>query len=412
MKLTSRTVESLQLPPGKNEMLVFDERLPGFGIRIRAGGKRTWIVQYRVGQKQRRVTLGTTNTLDADKARERAKIALSKVHLGADPQTEKAEARAQAAVTFENIVDDYLTRYATKRLKPDTLSDVKRYLRTHWSALARLPIRKVTRADVATRLACIAEENGGFAANRARAALSSFFSWAIAEGVADANPVVGTRRPVEEISRDRVLNDDELRLVWRCAGPGDYGAVVRLLILTAQRREEVGGMLWSELALANELWKIGPERTKNGLAHDVPLSSPAIEILKGLSRRDGRALVFGSRNGPFSGWSKAKASLDARILAEMREANKDAKLQPWRLHDIRRTVATGLADLGVLPHVVEATLNHISGHKAGVAGVYNRSSYSNEKRDALKLWASHVLALVEGRLSKIVSITKNAGGAA
>jgi integrase len=389
MKLTKATVEGVKLAQGKSETIIFDEALPGFGLRIRAGGKRTWIAQYRLGSKQRRVTIGTVETLDAGEARDRAKDALAKVQLGADPQEEKAAARAQAAVTFGSVVDSYLRRYAAKRLKPGTLTDVERYLRRHWASLSRLPVQKVTRANVAARLAQIEDESGGFAANRARAALGSLYAWAIAEGLADANPVVGTRKPANEIARDRVLSDDELNLIWRHAGKGDFGAAVCLLILTGQRREEVAAMTWAEIDLEGATWRIGGERTKNGRPHEVPLSHAAVAILGSRARVDGRALVFGS-HGPFSGWSKAKAALDARIAAELGRAPA-----AWRLHDIRRTVATRLADLGVQPHVIEAVLNRISGHKAGVAGVYNRSAYAAEKRAALALWASHVTALTK-----------------
>ena len=389
MKLTKPTVEGLKLRDGKRETIVFDGGLPGFGLRIRAGGKRTWIVQYRVGAKQRRVTLGTTETLEPDEARKSAQTALGKMYLGRDPQLEKAQERAQAAVTLGNVVDSYLARYAAKRLKPGTLTDVQRYLRRHWGALSRLPVQKVTRADVAAGLAQIADESGGFAANRARTALGSLYAWAIAEGLADANPVVGTRKAVDEIARDRVLTDEELRLVWRHAGGGDYGAIICLLILTGQRREEVAAMTWEELDLEGVTWRIASDRTKNARMHEVPLASQAMAILSGVEQREGRALVFGSRHGPFSGWSKAKTSLDARMSAAL----EGAAATPWRLHDIRRTVATRMADLGVLPHVIEAVLNHISGHKAGVAGVYNRSSYAAEKRAALELWAEHVATI-------------------
>jgi integrase len=391
MKLTKASVSRLGLPAGTRDKIFFDDEMPGFGLRLRDGGKRTWIVQYRVGAKQRRVTLGTTETLDPDEARKSAQTALGKTYLGRDPQLEKAQERAQAAVTLGSVVDSYLARYAAKRLKPGTLTDVERYLRRHWGALSRLPVQKVTRADVAAGLAQIADESGGFAANRARTALGSLYAWAIAEGLADANPVVGTRKAVDEIARDRVLTDDELKLIWRHAGDADFGAIIRLLILTGQRREEVAAMTWEEVDLEGATWRIGGNRTKNGRAHDVPLASQAIEILTALERREERALVFGSRDGPFSGWSKAKKAFDARV------AKKLGRVQaPWRLHDIRRTVATRMADLGVLPHVVEAVLNHISGHKAGVAGIYNRASYAAEKRAALEMWASHVIVLAGG----------------
>jgi integrase len=390
MRITKANADRVQLPPDKSETIVFDETLSGFGLRVRAGGKRTWIAQYRLGGKQRRVTIGTAETLDADEARRRARSVLAKVHLGTDPQLEKATARAQATVTLGSIVDSYLARHAAKRLKPSTFTDVRRYLRQHWAPLLELPVRNVTRADVAARLARIADANGGYAANRARVALSAVYAWAIAEGVADANPVVGTRKPVEEVARDRLLTNNELAAVWHHAGDGDFGAIVRLLILSGQRREEVAAMTWEEIDLHNATWRIGADRTKNSRAHEVPLAAQTAEILATLERREGRSLLFGSRTGPFSGWSKAKASLDARVSTALGCAPA-----PWRLHDIRRTVATRLADLGVLPHVIEAILNHISGHKAGVAGVYNRSSYAVEKRAALAMWAERLTDLIE-----------------
>src|ERR1700731_461484 len=268
MRLTKANIERLALPAGVNDRIVFDAGLPGFGLRLRDGGKRTWIVQYRVGTKQRRVTLGTVETLDAEEARKRAKSALSKVHLGHDPQLEKAEARAQSAVTLGSIVERYLEERGAKRLKQKTLVEVTRSLRKHWKPLHAAPLTKVVRVAVAAQLGRIAKERGPIAANRSRAYLSTLYAWAIAEGLADANPVVGTNK-AEEISRDRVLSDEELRLVWSCAGENDdYGAIIRLLILTGQRREEVGAMRWSELDLDKSLRRIEAERTKNGLPHD------------------------------------------------------------------------------------------------------------------------------------------------
>jgi integrase len=169
----------------------------------------------------------------------------------------------------------------------------------------------------------------------------------------------------------------------------DYGRIVYLLALTGQRREEVGGMRWDELDLDARLWRIPPERTKNHRPHDVPLSGPALQILAKVIRRD-RPFVFGEGDGPFQGWSKAKSALDKRI------ADAGSTPAPWRLHDLRRTVATRMGDLGIEPHVVEAVLNHVSGTKAGVAGVYNRSLYAGEKRAALALWADHVMSTFQG----------------
>ncbi len=393
MRLTKATVAKYALPEGKAEALLFDQDLPGFALRVRAGGKRTWIAQYRLGTKQRRVTLGTTETVDPEEARRRAREALAKVSLGTDPQTEKRNAREQAAVTLRAIMPRYLA-FAARRQKAGHHEDTKRYLERHWAPLGETSLNLITRATVSARLGEIGEKNGLFAANRARAALSAFYSWAMGEGLAAANPVVGTHKPTEEAPRDRVLTDVELAEAWRHASRGDFGAIVRLLILTGQRREEVGGMLWPEVQGAT--WRIEAARAKNGRAHDVPLSSPALAVLARRPRREGRDFVFGSGAGSFQGWSNAKADLDAAMLAGLRGLHGEKMmLPPWRLHDLRRTVATRMADIGVLPHVIEAVLNHISGHKAGVAGVYNRSTYAVEKRAALELWGAHVAGLTE-----------------
>jgi len=400
MRLTKPNLARLILPEGKSEMIVFDESMPGFGVRVRAGGKRVWLVQFRIGNKQRRITLGSVDVLDPEEAKKRAKAALAKVQLGRDPQAEKLEARISASVTLAVVAARYLDGYAKTRLKPKSFIGVARYLNQHWAPLAEMPVHKISRADVAALLADIATRNGPFAANRARAALSALYGWAIGEGLVDQNPVVGTRKATEEISRDRILSEEELRLIWQLAGDGEYGAIVRLLILTGQRREEVGGMLCSELQLQDGLWSISAERTKNGKPHDVPLSTLALEILNAQSKREDRDLLFGARGGAFQGWSRAKEALDRRMLVALQNAHGEkAKLKPWRLHDIRRTVATRLGDLGVLPHVVEAILNHISGHKAGVAGIYNRAIYAPEKRAALETWADYIAAQTRRRSS-------------
>ncbi len=397
MRLTQKMFMSVVLPSRARDKIVFDDTLPGFGLRLREGGKRTWIAQYRVGAVQRRVTLGTTETLDADAARRAAKEVLARARLGQDPQAEKIEARKPKLkeLAVGDVVERYL-RAVEQKLKPSTFYGVALHLRKHWKALHVHELCKVERRHVADELGKIAVSSGPVGANRSRAALSSLYTWAMGEGLADANPVIGTNKATDEKARDRVLTDDELRLIWHHAGGGDYGAIVKLLILTGQRREEVGGMLWSELDLEASTWRIGAARTKNARPHDVPLSASAVSILKTLSRRAGRDLVFGLGNGSFSGWSKGKSALDGRMTKALRPTDEAVKLTPWRLHDLRRTCATRMADLGVLPHVIEAALNHISGHKAGVAGIYNRATYAAEKRAALDAWADHVMALVGG----------------
>ena len=397
MRLTRANINRLQLPEGKSDLIVFDDALPGFGIRVRAGGKRVWIAQYRLGTKQRRITLGNVEAVDPDQARQLAKTTLAKVHLGGDPQAEKGDARARAAVTFGAVAERYLC-HAEGRLKPRSYEEVERHLLRQWAPLKGLQLHKVTRANVAARLNEIARAHGPYAANRSRASLSAMFTWALRQGEVDSNPVAGTGKATEEVSRDHVIRDEELAAIWNACRDDDYGRIVRLLFLTAQRREEVGALAQTEIDAAAALWTIPRSRTKNGLEHEVPLSGPALALLREIPTRDGRSLLFGQGQGGFSGWSKAKAALDKRI------AQAGVKVRPWRLHDIRRTVATRMGDLGTLPHVVEAVLNHASGHKAGVAGVYNRALYRSEKRHALNVWAEHVLSLVSGDATKVVAL--------
>ncbi len=389
MRLTKATVAKLALPPGKAEAIFFDDDMPGFGIRIRAGGKKTWVAQYRFGAKQRRISLGSPATLPAEQARAEAAKLLSAVTLGSDPQTTKQEARQRAAVTFGSLVPLYLA-HAESRQKAAYHADVGRYLKTHWAPLFDVPIDKVSRALVAKNLGDLRQSRGAYSADRARANLSGFFGWAIGEGLATENPVVGTNRPVDAVSRDRVLADEEVRIIWRALPGGAFGSIVKLLILTGCRRDEVAGMACRERQDA--LWIIPAERTKNSRPHEVPLSPLALAILDAVPRQAGRENVFGTGAAGFSGWSKSKARLDERIAAALGH-----ELPGWRLHDLRRTAATRMADLGVAPHVVEAVLNHVSGHRAGVAGIYNRAAYREEKRTALALWAAHVAALVEDR---------------
>lgn len=402
MKLIRTTVDKLSLPAGKAELIVFDENMPGFGIRLRAGGSAAWIAQYRVGAKQRRVTLGKLTTLDPDAARKAAKQVLAKAGLGQDHQAEQKEQQARAAVTFKAIADLYLA-HSEKSQKPKTQSERKRHLTRDWKPFHTRSVHEVDRRSVAARLHVIADEHGPIASNRARATLSAFYAWAIGQGLAETNPVVGTVKAGEERSRERVLSSDELRAIWTGTREDEHSRIIQLLLLTGQRRGEVAGLRWRELDLDRGQWSLPPERTKNGRPHDVPLSAQAARLLRTIERRGDRELLFGKAEGPFSGWGLPKRRLDARIarqraeqrlgrrLAAGEKPSAEDILMPWTLHDLRRTVVTGMNELGIAPHVVEAVVNHVSGRaKAGVAGVYNRATYANEKRMALQAWADHL----------------------
>jgi integrase len=231
-----------------------------------------------------------------------------------------------------------------------------------------------------------------------RASLAAFYAWCLREGFADNNPVVGTGRHQEK-SRDRVLADSELKAIWAAtAGADDYSAIVRLLMLTGCRADEIGSLSWPEVA--DDCIALPGLRTKNSRDHIVSLSAPSRAILEARPKMLGREFVFGRAHSArgFTGWSACKTLLDARIKAS------GATIGAWVNHDLRRTVATRMAELGVAPHVIEAVLNHVSGHKHGVAGIYNRATYENEKRAALVLWANQLIQIVEGRARKVVPL--------
>jgi integrase len=393
VRLTAPGIRALALPAGKTDWIYWDADLPGFGLRLRAGGSRMWVVQYDIGRKGRRMTLGSTAVLEPGKARETAKSIFAAVRLGKDPAGDKEALRnAPSAITFAEEMERFL-RFQQQRLKPRSLLEIDRHLRIHGKPLHRIELAKIDRRAIATQLTGIAETSGPVAANRTRATWSSFFTWAAKEGLIDVNPAAYTNKQAEQ-SRERVLRNDELRAIWQALPEGDYGDIVRLLALTGQRREEIGSLRWSEVDFDRGIIALPPSRTKNSREHIVPMSAPVRAILEARPKFHGRDLVFGIGEGGFSGWSRCKERLD-----------EAAKIEAWTIHDLRRTMATKMAEeLGQRPHIIEAALNHVGGHKSGVHGIYNRSQYLAEKKQALALWADHVLALVEGKESNIVSL--------
>lgn len=383
MKLTQTSVARLTLPAGATDKIFFDDELEGFGLRIRKGGSRKWVYHYRQGGIQRRHTIGSAAVLGVDEARRKARKVQVAVDDGKDPAADKIAKRAAAGLIFSSVMDDYL-QARQRAMKPRSHEEISRHLKKHWKPLHGLALNAVTRPVVASHLRTITEKNGPAAANRARSTLSAMFTWAIGEGLCDTNPVMGTNKN-EESERERVLSDAELIAIWKAAPDNAYGRIVRLLMLTAQRREEIGGLRWSELKGEGKtaLIALPSNRTKNSRQHDVPLSAHALAELEKCRKVNGRDLVFGMGDGGYSGWSRSKKAL-----------NEACDVADWTLHDLRRTASTRMADLGVQPHIIEAILNHASGHKAGVAGIYNRSTYAAEKRAALDLWANHLMVAI------------------
>jgi integrase len=402
MKFTDQAIKNFQPPKGKADHIEFDDDFPGFGIRCR-GDQRSWIFQYSIGsganRSSPRMKLGNYPALPLRKARALAEDAHAKVTLGQHPAAEKKAKRAEAGDTFGKLVGNYL-KFQAGELRPSSYAETARYLDRYAGPLHSLPLVAVDSKRIAKLLGEIAEDKGAVTSNRLRKDLMAAFSWAMRNGLHDHNPVIGTAARKER-ARDRVLTDAELAAVWNGLPGGDYGDIVKLLILTGQRASEIGDLHWSEIDLDKDLISLPAKRTKNGRPHEIPMSERVRKILSDRKPLAGRDFVFGIGTGGFAGWGKSKERLDQAIAGKRGEP-----LPHWTIHDLRRTTATGMANLGELPHVIEAVLNHVSGQRAGVAGIYNRALYKAEKAQALAKWATHVLALAKGKQSNVTPLRR------
>lgn len=413
-RLTKRSVEAVA-PPSKGDAFVWDTELKGFGVRVTSAGVRSYVLQYRLrGQAARRITLGRHGSpWTTELARREAERRLIEVRQGVDPaeqakrnaaEKRRAEQEAQL-LSFERYMDRFVELY----LKPNwrTWRAGENALRPAKRAFAGRTIRDVSRADVAGFLDGYTDRPG--AKKLLHSLLRKLFNWAADRGDLTVSPIASMKAPKTIPARRRVLTPEELVAIW-CATEkmgGFWRPLVRLLILTLQRRDEVASLDWSEIELASAVWDLPSERTKNGQPHRVPLSDLAIEELRKLEPKRAGLLFSTTGSTAVSGFTKAKRKLDELALAELRkraerrgEDGATISLQPWRLHDLRRTGATNLQALGIPVEVTEAVLNHVSGTTGGIAGVYNRYRYDAEKEAALTAWAAH--------LSKLVSVSEAA----
>jgi integrase len=395
-ELNAKLVRELQLPKGKSDEVFWDTKQSGLGLRVRIrNGKetRTWIAQRKRHGRAYKTTLGKAAEIGIDVARRAARDVLSKIDLGHDPAAERRAAAAKEQRTMAALVAEYLED-KKREVRPRTLAEVTRYLTDpkYFKALHAVPVHEIDLARVVTCVKAVARERGAPTAREARTALSGFFAWMMQSGLASANPVIGSWQPAANGSRSRVLSDAELVAIWRACKDDDYGRIIRLLILLGARRQEVGGMRFSELGVP-EQWTLPSERSKNRRAHTLPLVPTAIDIINGAPRVVGRDHLFGVRANGFANWGEGKKALDER-----------SGVRGWSVHDLRRSVATKMAeDCKVLPHLVEQILNHTSGHKAGVAGTYNLAVYASQVHEALLMWEAHVLGLVAGK-RKVVAL--------
>ena len=399
MKLTQRRIDDLECPAGKKDALVFDDEQRGLGVRVTASGK-SYLAQYTIAGTKRRVPLGSCSAISLAAAREAVQAMLGDVAKGRDPAADRKEAvrkarekAAQEALTLGVLVDKWEERHVADR-RPGYAAEATRALRFAFAKHLKSPAADLTCKAVKVTLNAIADKGKKATARLTGAYGRACYGWAIGKDLLSENPFAGIKLDAVA-SRDRVLSDEELVAIWGATkGPGAYNAIVRMLLLTGQRREEVADMTWDEIAPDLSTWTIPASRAKNGVAHIVPFSSQAQAIVKAVPRLakdnvdDKPEFVFQGRAGAFNGFSKAKTALD-----------DSSDVTGWRLHDLRRTMATGLQKLGVRLEVTEAVLNHVSGSRAGIVGVYQRHEWADEKRSALNAWGAHVAAIVEGRMA-------------
>ena len=310
---------------------------------------------------------------------------------------QKEAANFAADVTFGVLAHQYLEARKSS-WRPKSCAHVTRHLLKYAKPLHQLPITAVTQRNVANLLANVTKASGEPTGNHVRSSLSALFSWVIKEGIRlpEGNVVAYTNKH-EQKSRDRVLADTELKAIWQSCRDDDFGAIIKLLILTGQREAEIGGLRWDEVH--DEYISLPAQRTKNGRAHIVPLADPAKAILAKFQASD-RIHVFGRVDTGFTGWGYAKRQFDDHI------AKTKKPLAHWVIHDLRRTVVTRMAELGVQPHIIEAVINHASGHKGGVAGTYNRATYAKQKAVALAHWAERLAAIIEGREPNVTALRR------
>jgi integrase len=402
--LTQLAVDRLG-PPKKGSVDYWDSHLPAFGLRVTAAGHKSWTVIYRIkgDRRQHHPTLGTLSEIpNVAEARAAALAALEKARAGIDPGLGRKPAATIAAAVQQRldhttaesvaaIAGRFIREHAERHCRPLTIAEYRRVFNKeiipHWGTR---PLTGITKRDVNALLDKKAESYPR-QADELRKHLRTFFRWTKDKELTAIDPTDGTRPLAKHESRDRVLSDSEIRLVWQgCNGLGwPFGRITQLLILTAQRRDEVGGMRWREIDLERRLWTIPKERAKNNKAHTVYLCSLAVAFLDDLPRLGD--LVFTTTGAtPPSGWSRAKARLDRLITGYA----GGTPVEPWVLHDLRRSACSGMAELGVLPHIADKILNHASGTIRGVAAVYNKHQYGKERQAALELWGQHLEGLI------------------
>ncbi|MFN6983355.1 MAG: tyrosine-type recombinase/integrase [Rhizobium oryzihabitans] len=378
--LTAKTLEALK--PNAKRYEVHDLLCPGMSVRVSAQGQKVFSVKFRYGLNQKRMKLGVYPRITLATAREKAMDILRQVDEGIDP----TKRRRTPNMKVEAVCGEFIRLHAQARNR--SWREAERILEREFvGTFGQRDIREIKRFDVLEIMDAAVARGSTYQANRILSNIRKLFNWCVERGIVETSPIMGLKAPTKEESRDRVLEDDEIvRLLRACRNDVyPFRQFVPILLATAQRRGELAEMRWSEVDLDAAQWVIPAERSKNGKPHVVPLSPYALHILNEVPRFLDCDYVFTTtRNSPVSGFSKM-----------LRRLSEGSQTSDWRLHDLRRTAASGMARAGVAPHVVEKVLNHISGTISGVAAVYNRYGYDREKREALEAWGEYLVQLSE-----------------
>lgn len=422
MKLTALAVARLT-PPASGQVDYFDTTMPAFGVRVSLAGAKTYFVMTRVAGKLTRLTIGKAKVNDEDPgyslkdAREKAGEWTELAGRGIDPRQlkkqEHDENEERSRNTFKAVAERFMRQHVEARLAFSTTREYRRTLfGPDTASWANRPVTAISRADVRRVLDAQIERGSPTIANNTLAYLSKFFNWCAEKDLLELPPTDRMKKPSPKVVGERTLSEAEIVEVWQAfEAEGDsFRDLFKILLLTGQRRSEVGGMRRSELgglSTSQPTWEIPGSRTKNGRPHAVPLASLAVGIITALPVVGDGNLVFTTTGAtPISGFSKAKERVDSWI-AEKRKERGARPMAPWTLHDLRRTMVTMMNErLAIPPHVVEACVNHISGGaKAGVAGVYNKALYLTERREALGKWAAFVEGLVAEASAETITLS-------
>jgi len=391
--LTTKAIENLK--PGSSRREIPDGEVRGLYLQIFPSGKHSWAFRYRFAGRTRKLTLGPSPEISLKDARDLARKAHLAVSGGVDPAEQKQASKTAVRTPadrdlLDKIAAQFLSRHV-KALSPATLREVERIMnREIIPAWRGRRLSQISKSDIHELLDGIVDRGAPVFANRVLAWIKGMCNWAIGRGLIEVSPAAGIKAPTAETARDRVLSDDEFAALWRASEGLEtpYTEFIKLLILTGQRRAEVARLSWREIDLEAKLWTLPATRAKNGRQHEIPLSDQAVEILRSLPRIAGAEFVFTiSGRRPITAFTLIKRRLDRFMPPDV---------APWTLHDIRRTVASGMARLGVNLPVIEKLLNHVSGSFAGIVGTYQRHSFADEKRAAMTAWANHVEAIVKG----------------